>query len=54
MNSDQANKRCMVIFALKNDGMLFKDIAKIMKFSPSRASQLYQRAIRIQKNGYKN
>jgi hypothetical protein len=54
MTSNQANKRCILVFSLKNDGMLFKDIAKIMKFSPCRASQLYQRAIRIQKNGYKN
>jgi hypothetical protein len=54
MTTDQANKRCMVVFMLKNNGMLFKDIAKLMKFSPCRASQLYQRAIRIQKNGYQD
>lgn len=52
MTSNDADKRAMGVYFMKQNGMNFRVIGKVMEFSPARARQLYLRAIRMLNNGY--
>lgn len=50
MKNNEAYKRRMYVYELRQKGLIFKEIAKIMNFSENRARQLFESAKRIKNN----